>query len=303
MLSILLPEYNYDCTQLVGQLAQQCVQESISFEIIVMDDASKKFKNENRAINALPGCRFVEENENKGIAITRNKLAEMANYPWLLLLDCDLEVLDSLFIRRYLDHLDEAQVLIGSIVYQTERPPIEQRLRWEYGRKRESLPFAIRSQQPWKSMSTPNILMHKTVHERVPFDETVIGYGHEDSCWSYQLRKQGITIKHIDNPLMHKGLDYNDAFLQKSLEATSKYTTPPFNQENALIQQIRLFKVYENLRKRHLDGLVGWLQNKTQSRIRKNLAGPKPSLLLFDFFRLGYLCRLVKFVEAQKRSS
>ena len=39
MLSILIPTYNYDCTQLVADLQQQAEQIGINYEIIVADDA------------------------------------------------------------------------------------------------------------------------------------------------------------------------------------------------------------------------------------------------------------------------
>ena len=48
MLSILIPEHNYDCTKLVNDLAMQCNKAGIIYEIIVLDDASTLYKSENR---------------------------------------------------------------------------------------------------------------------------------------------------------------------------------------------------------------------------------------------------------------
>lgn len=48
-----------------------------------------------------------------------------------------------------------------------------------------------------------------------PFDESLNGYGHEDSLLSYMLRKQGINIDNIKNPIVHKGLMTNHEFLIK----------------------------------------------------------------------------------------
>ena len=39
-LSILIPTYNQDCSQLVKDLAAQCKQSGIEYEILVMDDGS-----------------------------------------------------------------------------------------------------------------------------------------------------------------------------------------------------------------------------------------------------------------------
>ena len=40
MVSILIPTYNYDVTELVINIWQQCQKESFPFEIIVIDDCS-----------------------------------------------------------------------------------------------------------------------------------------------------------------------------------------------------------------------------------------------------------------------
>ena len=55
MLSILIPERNYDCRQLVNDLVEQCTAAAVKYEIIVMDDNSSLFV-ENRQINQLPCC-------------------------------------------------------------------------------------------------------------------------------------------------------------------------------------------------------------------------------------------------------
>lgn len=294
MLSILLPEHNYPCSLLVKKLADQCVNLNIDFEVIVMDDASTRYLEENRKISDIPFCRFVESTPNGGIAKTRNKLAKIAKYPWLIMLDCDLEIVDDLFVKRYLDSIDKAQVLIGSIVYQKDKPQKDKLLRWVYGQKRESLSVEQRNSKPWNSITTPNILMHRSVIESVPFDEEITDYGHEDSMWGYSLKQKGISVLFINNPLIHSGLDASEVFLEKSLVATSKYLSPLFLRNEELVNQIRIFRVYRLLQRYKMDKLIGGIQHRFEKILRKNLVGSNPSLFLFDFYRLGYLCRLVR---------
>ena len=52
MLSILIPVYNYDCSELVAALDKQAVRLNINYEILVADDASEEsFRQRNRVIN------------------------------------------------------------------------------------------------------------------------------------------------------------------------------------------------------------------------------------------------------------
>ena len=57
-LSILIPNYNNVCVELVTVLQQQAEALGISYEILVADDASpdKEKIRENEAINALLHC-------------------------------------------------------------------------------------------------------------------------------------------------------------------------------------------------------------------------------------------------------
>ena len=123
MLSILIPTYNYDCRRLVSDLHQQAEQAGIEYEIIVADDASPKpiYKEKNREINTLLHCRLIELPENVGRARIRNRLADEAQYEWLLFMDCDAEVISPTFITEYLRHTD-AEVICGGLCHAEALP-------------------------------------------------------------------------------------------------------------------------------------------------------------------------------------
>lgn len=299
MLSILIPEYNYDCSKLVAQLVDQCRQADVPFEILVMDDASANCLEANREISKMPGCRFIESEKNLKSARIRNQLGRLAKYPNLLFLDCDLEIRDPLFIRRYLDALGKAPVLVGAIVYQAEKPPISQRLRWKYGSKREVLPLEVRNVNPWKSFSSPNFLMEKAVFERLPFDETFVNYGHEDTLFGLSLKSKGIEVKYIDNPLIHNGLETSEAFLTKCLVAVEKYAMLPVMRSPEVVEQIRIYRFYERIVALKLDGLLAFKFRWLKKCLHKQLCSANPNLILFDFYRLGHLC---DFIRKRKRS-
>jgi glycosyltransferase involved in cell wall biosynthesis len=297
MLSILIPEYNCDCIRLVRDLADQCIQEKIDYEILVLDDASTNFPMANHQLSSIPGCILSKNEVNMGLACSRNRLVRMARFEWLLILDSDLQVFDSLFIKRYLDVLGKETVISGGVVCSKEKPEAARMLRWKYSRKRESLSAEVHNRNPWKSFFSSNILMQKSVSERIPYNEQFQDYGHEDTIMGYQLKTFGIKVLYIENPLLHLGIDRSDRYLAKSLMAVEKYLDASVFKSEELVLEVKIFRVYRIVNKMHLDGLVALKFRILKKMLYKNLMGGHPSLFLFDFYRLGHLCQ-----EARSRS-
>ena len=111
-LSILIPNYNNVCVELVAVLQQQAEALGIDYEILVADDASPK-KNTillNQPINELPHCRYIIKEANTGSAATRNYLGQQSQYHWLLFLDCDITIPDDHFLERYMADTHEGVV-------------------------------------------------------------------------------------------------------------------------------------------------------------------------------------------------
>jgi len=294
MISILIPERNYDCRQLVNDLATQCTAAAVNYEIIVMDDNSSLFLDENRELNHVSGCTLVEQNQHFGAAKARNTLAGMAKYPFLLMLDCDAVVTDSGYIQRYLDHIGQADVIIGGLAYSETVPDMDHMLRWWYGKHRECVSASHRNENPYQSLLSFQFLIRKDILLKYPFEETVKDYGHEDTILGHELSKNGISILYIDNPLIHVGLDTNAVFLQKSLMAARKYLSNPVFKDKQLADRVRLFRIFARVSTFKLNPLLRMIFVLFRPWMKKNLMGGHPSLFLFDFYRLGYLCLLIK---------
>lgn len=294
MLSILIPERDYDCRKLVNDLVYQCSEAAITYEVIVLDDFSSLYLDENRQISQLPGCTFVELHQNYGAARTRNNLAGMAKYPFLLMIDCDAAVPDAYFIQRYLDHIGTADVIVGGLSYSNTVPENDKMLRWKYGIQRECIDARIRNRHPYQSMLSFQFLIRKDVMLKHPFEETVKDYGHEDTILGYAFRKHKISILYIDNPLIHLGLDSSPVFLQKSLMAARKYLNNPIFKNQEIADSVKLFRVLRKAEKYKLQQLIIWIFISFRTTMQKNLCGNKPSLFIFDCYRLGYLCLLHK---------
>ncbi len=296
MLSILIPIYNFDVSRLVKALHKQSLSEKIDFEIVLLDDVSTdQFKEKNRRLSKLRHVVYEEQLENIGRARIRNRLAEKAKFPYLLYLDCDSEITTNDFIKKYIDTGKRSQVVYGGRQYNTDKPDDERYLlHWLHGRKREEIPFNIRKEEPNKSFMTNNFMISRQVFEDIKFNEKISGYGHEDTLFGYDLKKKNIEITHIDNPVIHLGLESSEEFLRKTREGIKnlKRIMKINGNEKRLVRDITLLWYYKLIVRSGLEKFVYFLYKKYEYILRRNLLSRKPNLFLFDLYKLGYLCSI-----------
>ncbi|MCZ4319714.1 glycosyltransferase [Aequorivita viscosa] len=293
MISILIPTYNFNIFSMVEALHKQCTSAAIVFEILVLDDASTK-KNiieENSKINLFQNCSYQILNENIGRSKIRNLLAEKAKYNWLLFLDADTFPSSSEFIEKYLASVSEdISVVFGGIEY-PKNTPENASLRYKYGTNRESLSLQKRLENPYRSFITMGFAIKKDVFEKIKFNEKLAGYGYEDSVFAFELQKNKLTLMHIDNPVIHLNLETNEDFIKKSELALLNLLN--FYKNSAIdVETVKILKTYSKLKNLHLLLVVRWVYNISKSQMLKNLTSTKPSLFLFDLYRLGYLSSL-----------
>ena len=133
MLSILIPVYNTDVTDLVSELHLQATAQECPFEIICLNDASSS----TNPLPELSHFKWLENDKNLGRASSRNRLVSESSFELLLFLDADMRVATPNFISNYISASGKAPVVCGGIVYETEKPEENYRLRWNYGKKAE----------------------------------------------------------------------------------------------------------------------------------------------------------------------
>ncbi|KFF06166.1 glycosyltransferase family 2 protein [Flavobacterium reichenbachii] len=292
MLSILIPVYNYNVFTLVETLYNQCLESDISFEIICLDDASNEFLTKNQQLNQLNNVSFSSLKNNVGRSNIRNLLVQKASYENVLFLDADTIPVHYDFISKYIQELQKGTTIAyGGILYKDIKPPKEQLLRWIYGRKREALKVDDRIKNPAQSAFVSNLLIKKEIAVRFPFDETIIKYGFEDMLFFSVLKSGKIPITHLENPVYHLNLETGAVFLNKTKTALENlsflYDSKKITKDNSKI--IALFVRLKTLK---LTTAFAFLFKKTASRIEQNLLSEKPSLLLFDLYKLGFYCSL-----------
>jgi glycosyltransferase involved in cell wall biosynthesis len=295
MYSICIPVYNYDVRELVECLYRQAMQSGLPFEILLMDDASQEeYRTANSSID-LPHLRYIQLKENTGRSKIRNRLAQAAKYAYLIFMDCDSAVPPGRYIENYIPYFKENIVCYGGRLYEENRPHDTKYLRWKYGVKRESITAERRGKKSNFGFMTCNFLVAKALLEKLPFDETLREYGHEDTLFGIRLLELGIRIQHIDNPLIHLGLEDADVFIAKTEKAVANLRRmDEILQEKcpASVNHSSLVRIERSLRKWRLVSMAVTVFVIFEPLIKRNLLSKRPSLFLFDLYKLGTLCRL-----------
>ena len=289
MLSILIPTYNHNITDLVSELHKQAMETYVDFEIIVMEDGSTLFLNENKNVKVYENCTYIVHEKNSGRSAIRNQLVDEAKYEHLLFIDCDAEVNSTHFVEKYISFCKEDCIVIGGTTYDPHENDPDYSLRLKYGRIREARSAMERDKN---NFSTFNFMISKSLFNKVRFDETIRGYGHEDMLFGHQLHELDFDFIQIENPLIHKGLDKNDVFLQKTDEATRNLLLLwQTNRFPYLVDESKLLHHFITLKKYGLLTFCAFSFDALRMALHRQLRSPRPSLLLFDLYKLLYLCK------------
>jgi len=293
MLSILIPTYNYPIYALVSDLKAQCDVCKISYEIISYDDGSENFHEENNRVNELEFCSYTIFEMNIGRSQIRNLLAKNARYDHILFLDADVMPVNSDFIQFYIGYVDANAVVTGGLRYQEIRPENDLLLRWIYGSKREAMPLAEREKFPYQSLLASNFMVPKLLFNRVLFNVTIPDLRREDTLFSYEMMVNEIQVLHIENPVFHLGLDTFEIAIRKEKESLQGLH---YLLKNGLLPDsyLKMSRLFNTIKKWRMISLLGSFHNLTENLFLRNLSSEKPSLLLFDLYRIGYLCAHAK---------
>lgn len=288
MLSILIPVYAYDVGALVHTLHRQACELSQAWEIRLLDDASPAhWLVKNRRLAQLSGVHYQELPHNVGRAKIRNLLCQQAQYEYLLFLDSDSGIDHDDFLAIYVAQLAPDRVLCGGRTYLPKPLAASFHLHWWYGTEREVRPAKKRRQQPYAGFMTNNFIVPKAVMQTIPFNETVTTYGHEDTLFGFQLQAAAIEIMHIDNPVLHIGLDEANRWLEKQRIAIQNLYR--LHRQNPALQTQAL-RWWTRLHRTGLLQLVmPLLKRKSSLWEQRLLHQPQPNLRLLDLLKIYWL--------------
>ena len=287
MISILIPTYNKVCVPLVEAMRHQAQQLQIPFEILVVDDGSaEEIQAENRRIEAWENCHYRILPQNVGPARIRNVLADQAHYPYLLFMDADTMPASSTFLRSYWEQRMKGGIVCGGFIYERMNTPAMCPLRYQYGIQVEERSAEERNRQPYSQFISMCFLADKEVFQTVRFDDTM-HFGYEDAWFGILLQQAAVPLKYIDNPVFHQTTDKADDYLRKirfSIQnlAAHRHRLQPY---------IRLLQWHHKAERLHLTRWIRLVFTWTEPWLVRNLTGTHPSMHLFAFYKLGYLCQ------------
>lgn len=288
MLSILIPIYNTVCTVLVRQLHKEAITLGIPFEILAVDDCSRReIVEANREITRLSNCHYHPLKENIGPARLRNRLADQAQYQYLLFLDADVLPVRPTFLADYLQAVIPDGIVCGGFCYRRGQPPAQQALRYYYGIRVEEKTADERNKHPYTQFISMSFLADRSVFSRVRFDEQMhIGY--EDTYFGFLLEQKKIPLRYVDNPVYHLCQENSTDYLRKIRNAVGVLSLNIEKQR----PYVRLLQWYTWLEQHRLTSLTARIYRLLRPALEKNLTGKHPSLNLFAFYKLGYLCQI-----------
>jgi len=304
MISICIPVYNYDIRELVKGITIQCDALNLVYELICVDDCSTNLDLE--VLNSV----FIEESANskvkyealpanKGRSAIRNYLVSKSTFNYCWFLDCDGKVGENKnLVKTFLQHLKEYTVVSGGRIYQKEIPSNRLlRLHWTWASKRELIDVSQRMQQPVQHFLSNNFVAHKDLLLQIPFSEELNGYGYEDTFWASQIVKAGFFIQHINNPVIHDGLEVNTDFLNKIEESIINLIRL---KNICILKKIefpvksKLTNLAELLSKPIIREFFAFYFSKNRNKWKSKLLGDNFNLFIFDLYRLAFYFETIK---------
>lgn len=287
MLSVLIPTYNYNVYKLVESIHQQLTQQNIAFEIIVFEDGSTSIINSNLNFS---NTKHIINKENIGRISARTYLAEQSQYDWLLFLDADVLPKTEVLIEKYLSKIDNAfDAIFGGFAYKKSKPHKDFLLRWAYGKSKEEKAANIRNKTPYKVIISANFIIKKLVFLNVFSNFSLQkGYGY-DSYFAMLLKQKKYRVLHIDNEVFHLGIEQSKTFINKTEQAVNTLLSL-YESEHDNNEQNDLLNLFSKLKTYKLIGFFSGFYSVFGAVIKRNLLSSNPSIILFQLYKISYMC-------------
>jgi glycosyltransferase involved in cell wall biosynthesis len=294
-ISLLIPVFDYDIIALVHSMKDAMGKVPEFYEILIGDDGSSaEYRKKYRSLEE-DNVKVISSKKNIGRAAIRNRLALEAKGDFLIFIDADVMLPGTAeaYMLKWLPFLSNSRVICGGTLYHDSAPgDPDKLLRWKYGKWREQKSAVERNKHPHRGFSTFNVLFEKSVFSKIRFNEELKQYGHEDTLLGFQLKKAGIDILHIDNGLMHEGLESNRDFLNKTklgIENLSQLYDK-VTDKKSFSETVLMLKIYYKLRLLGLTRILAAIFIRYRDRMEIRLDSSNISLLLFAFYKMSMFC-------------
>ena len=227
-LSVLIPFYRDDPAPLLAALDVEAARLGGAVEILTLDDGSGDealAAGAAVAVEAMAApARLIRLSANEGRAKGRNRLMAAARAERLLFLDADMLPDSSDFLANWLALIEAEDPAAAFGGFTLDRTPVDpaRGLHRALSLRADCRPAAVRQTEPAKSLCTSNLLARREVFALEPFDEGFKGWGWEDVEWALRVGRRW-SVRHIDNPASHLGLDTDAALVAKYEQSPANF--------------------------------------------------------------------------------
>lgn len=249
-LAICIPVYQVDIRDLCKDILAQISNKTLSIELIFIDDFSRNsIREKNKSVEQFH-CKYIELRENIGRSAIRNEFLKYTGANYLLFLDCDSKIIRDNFIDTYIENINKLnpECIYGGRIFSKKPNQSDLHFRWEYGVQKESLSVEKRIKIGPKALMANNLLIRRDVFINHPFETKLKKYGHEDTLFAFQLNTSGISVCHLDNPILNNEIDDYYSFLKKTKEGIENllFIHKEIEPSKAFRKFVQLTRVYDS---------------------------------------------------------
>lgn len=292
MISICIPAYNTNCTDLLKSLRNQIEEIDVQIEVLLANDGSTLFDDINRNECKRHGFTYIHSESNEGRVKTRICLASESKNEWILFLDADMLPVADDFIRKYCKNIatDKHDVYIGGHCYKKNNSQLS--LRQNYGNAREDINIRLRNKSPYKNIFFGNIVIKKKLFNTIFSTYFDSSYG-EDIYLSGMLRKQKVAVLHLNNKTFHLGIEDNASFISK-IEAAASTVARLFHENKIDRSQSNLVNYFKFLTRYKLTSITYFGLALIRPVLKKSLLWFGNPLFFVDLFRLYHFLKKMR---------
>ena len=127
-------------------------------------------------------------------------------------------------------------------------------------------------------------MIKKEIFAKLKFSEAFAGYGYEDTEFASRAMLDGFSLKYIDNPLFHYGLNRADIFIQNQINAIANLYYWAESSEIPL--ENKIVKINNYLKRLKLNRIVAVGIKSLQILLEKQLKSKTPILFFLDLLKL-----------------
>jgi hypothetical protein len=184
--------------------------------------------------------------------------------------------------------LGKYAIISGGVTYRTDMVVSKDKtLHYKYGSLREARLNKTESDN-LKGFLTCNLLIKKKIFLGLETDNSLKGYGHEDTFMFLQAKSAGYHMRSINNPVYHEQLHTDETFINNQGEALQNLSYLYKKYQSIYdFRCVRLISLYKKLSSNAMGRVVQkWLSRK-DAFILEKLKKTK-TLMYLDLWKLAY---------------